>query len=76
MTGIIDPRKPIGCNHAGFLVPTITKKHEIILTLPEQDPKKVTVQVTIVVKCFNCGQDINLQPPPELSQEELDKYAL
>ena len=73
MSGIIDPRKS-GCNHAGFLVPTVTKKHIIILQLPEQTPKRAEVQVTLIAKCFNCGQDINLQPPPELSQEELDKY--
>ena len=74
MSGIIDPRKPLGCNHAGFLVPTVTKKHTIILQLPEQAPRRQEVQVTIITKCFNCGVDINSQPPPELSQEELDKY--
>ena len=71
---IVKPGMP-ACNHAGYLVPTMTRKHRIILQMPEQRPQLVNVDMTLVVKCFNCGTDIKLQPPPELTQEQIDEYA-
>ena len=63
------------CDHRGTVLPVMLMESEIVLQLPEQEPRRQVVSTCIRAKCLMCGLDINFQPPPKLSDEELEKYG-
>jgi len=64
------------CDHRGFLVPVMFVKHDIILNAPGTEPRRVSVDIALQIKCVSCKFDIYCPPPKQLSAEELEKYPL